>query len=47
MIEFYNLDAIISVGYATFRVQQDRRFESDFEKEVKRIAENKRKESGQ
>lgn len=25
--------------YATFRVQQDRRFESDFEKEVKRIEE--------
>lgn len=23
--------------YATFRVRQDRRFESDFEKEVKRI----------
>ena len=29
--------------YATFRVQQDRRFESDFEKEIKRI-EKKRKE---
>jgi len=27
--------------YATFRVQQDQRFESDFEKEVKRIAEQK------
>jgi hypothetical protein len=33
--------------YATFRVQQDQRFESDFEKEVKRIAENKREESDQ
>lgn len=89
-IEFYNLDAIISVGYrvnnaqatqfriwatqtlrefvikgfvldderlklstevakrlaeeqyATFRVQQNRRFESDFEKEVKRIEEKER-----
>ncbi len=29
--------------YATFRVQQDRKFESDFEKEIKRI-EKKRKE---
>ena len=27
--------------YATFRIQQDRRFESDFEKEVKRIEERK------
>ncbi len=27
--------------YATFRVQQDRRFESDFEKEVKRLEERK------
>ncbi len=33
--------------YATFRVQQDERFESDFEKEVKRIEEKKRKEGGQ
>lgn len=32
---------------ATFRVQQDQRFESDFEKEVKRIEEKKRKEGGQ
>jgi hypothetical protein len=98
-IEFYNLDAIISVGYrvnsaqatqfriwatqtlrefvikgfvldaerltnagsvsaevakrlaeeqyATFRVQQDRHFESDFEKEVKRISgKNDRKPEG-
>ena len=78
-IEFYNLDAIISVGYrvnssqatqfriwatqtlmdagtvsaevakqlaedhyAAFRVQQDRQFESDFEREVRRIETNKR-----
>ena len=78
-IEFYNLDAIISVGYrvnssqatqfriwatqtlmdagtvsaevakqlaedhyAAFRVQQDRQFESDFEREVRRIEKNKR-----
>jgi hypothetical protein len=27
--------------YATFRVQQDQRFESDFEKEVKRIERNR------
>ncbi len=27
--------------YATFRIQQDRRFQSDFEKEVKRIKEKK------
>ena len=27
--------------YATFRIQQDRRFESDFEKEVKRIEEKR------
>jgi hypothetical protein len=33
--------------YATFRVQQDQRFESDFEKEVKRIEEKKREEDGQ
>lgn len=32
--------------YATFRVQQDQRFESDFEREVKRIEEKKRKEGG-
>jgi len=30
-------------GYATFRVQQDRHFESDFEKEVKRIEKKGRK----
>jgi hypothetical protein len=30
--------------YATFRIQQDQRFESDFEKEIKRIEE--RKENG-
>lgn len=29
--------------YATFRIQQDHRFESDFEKEVKRIEERKEK----
>jgi hypothetical protein len=29
--------------YATFRVQQDHRFESDFEKEVKRIEQKKQK----
>lgn len=35
--------------YATFRVQQDRQFESDFEKEVKRISKKKGKkpEEGQ
>ena len=33
--------------YSTFRIQQDQRFESDFEKEVKRIEEKKRKEGGQ
>ena len=32
--------------YATFRIQQDRRFESDFEKEVKRIAQKKDREGG-
>ena len=32
--------------YATFRVQQDQRFESDFEREVNRIEEKKRKEGG-
>jgi len=32
--------------YATFRIQQDRRFESDFEKEIKRI-EKKRNEEGE
>lgn len=31
--------------YATFRVQQDKRFESDFEKEIKRI--EKRRDTGQ
>lgn len=52
-IEFYNLDAIMSVGsaevakrlaeeqYSIFRVQQDRHFESDFEREVKRISKKK------
>jgi hypothetical protein len=30
--------------YETFRVQQDRRFESDFEKEIKRIEKKKDKE---
>jgi hypothetical protein len=33
--------------YAAFRIQQDQRFESDFEKEVKRIEEKKQKEGGQ
>ncbi|MHB8968827.1 MAG: virulence RhuM family protein [Pirellulaceae bacterium] len=33
--------------FATFRIQQDQRFESDFEKEVKRIEEKKRKEGDQ
>jgi hypothetical protein len=28
--------------YATFRIQQDRKFESDFEKEIKRIEEKRR-----
>ena len=28
--------------YAAFRVQQDRQFESDFEREVRRIEKNKR-----
>ncbi len=32
--------------YATFRVRQDQRFESDFEKEVKRIEQKKREERG-
>lgn len=32
--------------YATFRIEQDRRFESDFEKEVKRIEEKNRGQSG-
>jgi hypothetical protein len=30
--------------FSTFRVQQDRQFESDFEKEVKRISEKKGRE---
>jgi hypothetical protein len=30
---------LAEVHYATFRIQQDRRFESDFEKEVRRIEE--------
>lgn len=33
--------------YATFRVQQDQRFESDFEKEIKRIEQKKDKEDGE
>jgi hypothetical protein len=33
--------------YATFRIQQDQKFESDFEKEIKRIEEKKRKEDGE
>ena len=33
--------------FATFRIQQDRRFESDFEKEVKRIEEKKAKGDAQ
>ena len=32
--------------YATFRIQQDRRFESDFEKEVKRIEKKTKKPRG-
>lgn len=32
--------------YAAFRIEQDRRFESDFEKEVKRIEEKHRGQSG-
>ena len=32
--------------YATFRIQQDRRFESDFEKEVKRIETKTKKPKG-
>ena len=35
--EFYGLDA------ATFRIRQDKEFESDFEKEIKRIQKRKRK----
>jgi hypothetical protein len=31
--------------YARFRVEQDRRFESDFEKEIRRITGGKRKQS--
>ena len=30
--------------YATFRIRQDKRFESDFEKEIKRIEDRKEKE---
>ena len=33
--------------YSTFRIQQDQKFESDFEKEIKRIEEQKRKEDGE
>jgi hypothetical protein len=33
--------------YATFRIQQDRRFESDFEKEVKRIEKKTKKPKGE
>jgi hypothetical protein len=33
--------------YSTFRIQQDQKFESDFEKEIKRIEEKKRKEDGE
>jgi hypothetical protein len=33
--------------YATFRIQQDRRFESDFEKEVKRIEKKTQKPKGE
>jgi hypothetical protein len=33
--------------FATFRIQQDRRFESNFEKEVKRIEEKKDKGDAQ
>jgi hypothetical protein len=32
--------------FATFRIQQDQRFESDFEKEVKRIEKKRDKEDG-
>jgi len=31
--------------YATFRIQQDRRFESDFEREIKRIEKKGRKDN--
>ena len=30
--------------YQTFRIEQDRRFESDFEKEIKRIEKKKDKD---
>jgi hypothetical protein len=33
--------------YATFRIQQDQKFESDFEKEIKRIEEKKCREDGE
>jgi hypothetical protein len=33
--------------YATFRIQQDQKFESDFEKEIKRIEKRNRKEDGE
>jgi hypothetical protein len=33
--------------YETFRIQQDRRFESDFEKEIKRIEKKKDKDGGE
>jgi hypothetical protein len=48
-IEFYNPDAVISVGYrvnnaqaTVFRARQATSFESDFEREVKRIADSSR-----
>ncbi|NNM84756.1 MAG: hypothetical protein HKL96_03240 [Phycisphaerales bacterium] len=61
-IDFYNLDATISVGYRVnsaqvakqlaeeqydgFRIAQDRDFEGDFEKEIKRIESQHRRTKG-
>ncbi len=34
---FYNLDAVIAVGYRKYRVVQDRLFESDFDRAMKQL----------
>jgi hypothetical protein len=40
--EFYNLDAIIAVGeYEKYKPIQDRLFESDFDKEIKKLLKGK------
>ncbi len=45
--QFYNLDAVIAVGYRVnsiqatkFRIVQDQIFESDFDKEIKKITDS-------